>query len=317
MRWRRLLLSLAAVALLGVTGFFLFLWLTAPPPGVYSLGGFRGVSGPVEVEESFLTRIRRWLNSPATYIYHEERPYFTFAIAAGVLALLLWLYRRSWRLYWRSLLALVLLVPAGFALFLWLANLFPTPAPPSGGILGDFPAVYHEERSYLAFAITAGVLALLLLLYRKRLKLSSSPDKAHWRQVMRRRRLLLVVGTVALLGTAGFALFLWLTSPTPGASLDNFRRLRKGVSETYVETVLGKPEQAGGEFSNTFTARAGTYTGTLQWRNGNLFIAIQFKVGRAWDGYTTLINPSTAVQAEPLRSDDETFLDRVRRWLRL
>ena len=175
MRRRRLPLSLAAVALLGVTGFLLFLWLTAPPPGVYSLGGFQGVSGPVEVDEGFLARIPRWLNSPATWLYHEERPYFTFAIAAGVLALLLWLYRRSCRLYWRSLLAVVLLVPAGFALFFWLANPSPTPAPPSGGILDDFPAVYHEERSYLAFAIAAGVLALLLLLYRKRLKSSSLP----------------------------------------------------------------------------------------------------------------------------------------------
>ncbi len=152
MRWRRLLLSLAAVALLGVTGFFLYLWLTPPD---YSLQ---------PIEESYLARIQsslahipRWLNSPATYLYHEERPYFTLAIAVGVLALLLWLYQRSCRPYWSPLLTLgvVLLGLVGFALFFWLS----IPAPTSD------TADYHEGRSYFAFAIVAGVLALLLLLY--------------------------------------------------------------------------------------------------------------------------------------------------------
>lgn len=35
---------------------------------------------------------------------------------------------------------------------------------------------------------------------------------------MRRRRLLLGVGAMAFLGVAGFALFVWLTSPTPRPS---------------------------------------------------------------------------------------------------
>ncbi len=59
---------------------------------------------------------------------------------------------------------------------------------------------------------------------------------------MFRRRLLLVVGAVVLLGVAGFFLFLWLTNPTPGVTWDNFRRLRKGMSERNVEAFLGEPQ---------------------------------------------------------------------------
>lgn len=56
---------------------------------------------------------------------------------------------------------------------------------------------------------------------------------------MGRRRLLLGVGAVVLLG--GLALFHWLTAPTPGVTWDNFRRLRKGMSARQVEALLGKP----------------------------------------------------------------------------
>jgi hypothetical protein len=58
---------------------------------------------------------------------------------------------------------------------------------------------------------------------------------------MRRRRLLLVAGALALLGLAGLATFLWLTTPPPGVSRDNFYRLRKGMTLQEVEAILGEP----------------------------------------------------------------------------
>ena len=48
---------------------------------------------------------------------------------------------------------------------------------------------------------------------------------------MSRRRLLLAVLAFALLGVAGFTFLLWLTTPAPGVSLENFRGLRLGMSK--------------------------------------------------------------------------------------
>jgi hypothetical protein len=193
MRRGRLLLSLGAVALLGVAGLALLLWLATPAltPGV-TLENFRrlreGMSlrqveallGPHQLKEgshkawhskdkdiaiwlvidgdhlrhghamrsndhsddehlhpddSFLTGIHQWLHSTEIAVYYEQRSYFVFAITAGVLALLLWLYRRSCRQYWRSLLAVsavVLWGLAGCALFI--VFLFEITAVPSDDV---------------------------------------------------------------------------------------------------------------------------------------------------------------------------------------
>jgi hypothetical protein len=64
---------------------------------------------------------------------------------------------------------------------------------------------------------------------------------------MNRRRWLLVVGAVALLGVAGFHLLIWLTISTPGVSLENFRRLRHGMSERDAEALLGKAQDSSAE----------------------------------------------------------------------
>jgi hypothetical protein len=62
---------------------------------------------------------------------------------------------------------------------------------------------------------------------------------------MRRRKWLLIVTALALLGVAGFFLFLWATSTAPvsGVTLENFRRLRVGMSSSEVEGLLGKPQK--------------------------------------------------------------------------
>jgi len=56
----------------------------------------------------------------------------------------------------------------------------------------------------------------------------------------RRRRLLLAVGAVSLLGVAGFALSLWFTSPTPGVTWENHRRLRVGMALSDVKALFGE-----------------------------------------------------------------------------
>jgi hypothetical protein len=80
---------------------------------------------------------------------------------------------------------------------------------------------------------------------------------------MRRRRLLLAVGMVVLLGVAGFGLH-WLTRPTPGITWDNFRRLRKGLSAKDVEALLGEPHRTRlriGEAKNWVSFSCLTQTG--------------------------------------------------------
>jgi hypothetical protein len=60
---------------------------------------------------------------------------------------------------------------------------------------------------------------------------------------MRRRKLLLGVGALAFLGMAGFVLLIWLTTPTPGVTWENYRRLRRGMSIGDVQALLGEPNQ--------------------------------------------------------------------------
>jgi hypothetical protein len=56
---------------------------------------------------------------------------------------------------------------------------------------------------------------------------------------MRRRRLLVGLGAVALLGVAG--LLIWSARPTPAVTWENFRLLRMGMSPKDVEALLGEP----------------------------------------------------------------------------
>ncbi len=58
---------------------------------------------------------------------------------------------------------------------------------------------------------------------------------------MCRRKLLILTSGLALLGVAGVGLLDWITSPAPGVTWENFRRLREGMTLEHAETLLGKP----------------------------------------------------------------------------
>ena len=132
---------------------------------------------------------------------------------------------------------------------------------------------------------------------------------------MHRRRLLLAVSLVALLGVAP-CLYLWLTSPNPGVSLANFRRLQRGISLWDVKALLGEPHvtirlQSWGNPGEGATTRC--------WRDAELAINLTFNAGDTlMYGIAfpqgDLVNH---VPAEYFPRAEESLLDRIRRWLRL
>lgn len=133
---------------------------------------------------------------------------------------------------------------------------------------------------------------------------------------MGRRRLLLVVGAVALLGVAGFVL--WLMSPTPGVTWENFHRLRKGMSSSEVEGLLGKPSLPyEASFDNPRQRQQRI------WHGKDVIISLQFDAGqRLLEGVAGSeefwANAAEAdVEEFQLVPGDESLLDRIRRWLHL
>ena len=122
---------------------------------------------------------------------------------------------------------------------------------------------------------------------------------------MRRRRLLLTVGAVALLGVAGFAMFIWLISPTPGVTLENFRRLLEGMSTTDVEALLGEPSKVRESLRGT----------TRCWQGEEVGIDLLFDADRVLFGIAVPPQPPGRFGLAEYIRVDESFLDRIRRWL--
>src|SRR5262249_29487410 len=96
---------------------------------------------------------------------------------------------------------------------------------------------------------------------------------------MGRRRLLIGCGAAILLAVAGFAFVHWLTTPPPGVTLENFRRLRQGMTISEVEALLGEPYQRNsrGAF-NTFLlfSRAGESIYSPRWKGEEIVILLSF-----------------------------------------
>lgn len=122
---------------------------------------------------------------------------------------------------------------------------------------------------------------------------------------MSRLRLHLGVSAVALLGVAGFALSLWLTSPTPGVTWDSFRRLRKGMSTAEVEALLGGRNEVSAWGVEGFTSRL--------WQDEEVEISLVFDADRLWKGGAFCLRTG---HRENIQPEDRLF-DRIRRLLHL
>jgi hypothetical protein len=126
---------------------------------------------------------------------------------------------------------------------------------------------------------------------------------------MRRHRLLLGVGVLALLlGVAGPFLLLRMTSPEPGITWENFRRIRVGMTAREVELLLGrrpdyhKPIDTAGRFSES-------------WLVDYKLLLIEYRTdGLVSDG---LMRDNDTNDVELLSDKPGGFLDRLRRLLRL
>lgn len=125
--------------------------------------------------------------------------------------------------------------------------------------------------------------------------------------IMRRRRLLLVVGAVVLLGMAGFVLLLWLTSqaPAPGITWDNFRRLRMGMSVGDVEALLGEPHEID-DLGDGYVVK--------WWRSQEVTIGLGFNANQRLHLGTADPTGVSPICAESLHPP-ESVLDRLRQWL--
>jgi hypothetical protein len=133
---------------------------------------------------------------------------------------------------------------------------------------------------------------------------------------MRKRRAILAAGAVLCLGLVGW---LWPFEPEPGATLDNFRRLRHDMTLLQVEAILGSPGQPilGGPGDGD------CYTGVLCWSwhcDSRSVAVFPDKVGclgsAVWTDHTYPQTDERGSAVIPRRVLEEgTFLDRLGRLL--
>jgi hypothetical protein len=127
---------------------------------------------------------------------------------------------------------------------------------------------------------------------------------------MRRRRLLLGAGVLALLGLAA-GLVVWPAHPRPRVTAGNFRRLRLGMTRRQVERILGPPH------------RAGAVVDSLVWEGDGVRVTLDFSEpggsGTLSMGDLTFLRTgameSVRLPASLGGDDEETFLDRLFRLL--
>jgi hypothetical protein len=135
---------------------------------------------------------------------------------------------------------------------------------------------------------------------------------------MRRRRLLLGAGVLALVMTA-LGAFLWFATPTPGVTRDNFRRLKLGMTEPEAERLLGGP----GEVNPVPFSYVGTRE--LEWTGNGVTIRLRFRqYCRIFDLerpdgqmalYQGLLMRPDSDEWEPVEASHDDLLTRLRDWL--
>jgi hypothetical protein len=128
---------------------------------------------------------------------------------------------------------------------------------------------------------------------------------------MRRRRLLLAAGLLALLGVAGL-LLAWLT-PHPGAGItkENYERIREGMTFAEVEAILG-PE--GYQTKRPLIVPVSGPTFPRWWIGDDAIITIEFGP-KGWGPPTPPFAEWQVTNKHYAERPPEPFLDRLRRLL--
>lgn len=135
-----------------------------------------------------------------------------------------------------------------------------------------------------------------------------------------RRRLLLKTGLVALLGVAAFVGYLWWTIPSSGINRTSANRIREGKSLHEVEAIIGLPagDYRTKEFSLRTTAVAQITVAdelvrVVKARNG-----LRIEEWLSDEGAIVVaVDREEQVFRSVWVSFSDSFLDKVRAWLRL
>jgi hypothetical protein len=125
---------------------------------------------------------------------------------------------------------------------------------------------------------------------------------------MRRRRLLLGAGALALVGLGGLSLFLFLLPDRgePGINLENFHRLRAGMPLQEVQAIMGRPGATKHLLGRTFQV----------WQEGSVQIMVLLDdTGRVSHGnFDEWSDDGTGLQ-KVNDLDEGGVADRLRAWL--
>jgi hypothetical protein len=126
-----------------------------------------------------------------------------------------------------------------------------------------------------------------------------------------KRRLLLSLTAFTCLGLLGFFGLVWLTAPAHRINHESFENLRRGMTESEVEGILGVP--AGDYEPPDFKRRI--------YPSSDLFIPVVLCEEKQWKGGGYVINiwfddSQKLYHCRINGQAPDTFLDKVRRFLR-
>jgi hypothetical protein len=123
--------------------------------------------------------------------------------------------------------------------------------------------------------------------------------------------------TLGLLGTGGFVISLFVSAPDPGVTLENYRRLRVGMTEAQANAILGGPAE---KFPIPLMGEELRPTIYKLWHKDGLYVILRFAVPEADGGllmgylWQDAGNEDFTTLQESL-SEGDSWIDRVRRLL--
>ena len=120
-----------------------------------------------------------------------------------------------------------------------------------------------------------------------------------------KKRLLLRLGLVAVVGFLGLWLLLWWTAPT--ISRENYAKIEDGMTKAEVISIMNNgPDYAPGELKDH-----GPFLGYRLDETGHVWQAAEFRIHVFFDRDDKVI--AKAIMERP---SNRTLLQKVRRWLR-